>query len=102
MSEKIYDVSAEWSKRAFVDAAKYREMYARSVSDPKSVDPFRRVLMLRLLRDFRIADAAALTARVEPVYDLNARLLDYSFAMYLNFRQDWLLGNIGRRVRVGQ
>ena len=34
MSEKIYDVSAEWAKRAFVDQAKYREMYARSVSDP--------------------------------------------------------------------
>ncbi|MEA2935709.1 MAG: acetyl-CoA synthetase [Variibacter sp.] len=34
MSEKIYDVSAEWSKRAFVDQAKYRDMYARSVSDP--------------------------------------------------------------------
>src|SRR5881409_2688362 len=34
MSEKIYDVSADWSKRAWVDDAKYREMYARSVSDP--------------------------------------------------------------------
>ena len=34
MSEKIYDVSAEWSKRALVDDAKYREMYARSISDP--------------------------------------------------------------------
>ena len=32
MSEKIYDVSAEWAKRALVDEAKYREMYARSVS----------------------------------------------------------------------
>ena len=35
MSEKIYDVSAEWAKRAFVDQTKYRDMYARSVSDPK-------------------------------------------------------------------
>ena len=35
MSEKIYDVPAEWAKRAFVDPAKYREMYARSISDPK-------------------------------------------------------------------
>ena len=35
MSEKIYDVSAEWAKRAFVDQPKYRDMYARSVSDPK-------------------------------------------------------------------
>ena len=34
MSEKIYDVSADWSKRAFIDDAKYREMYARSVTDP--------------------------------------------------------------------
>src|ERR1700709_2094526 len=34
MSEKIYDVSAEWTKRAWVDGAKYRDMYARSVKDP--------------------------------------------------------------------
>src|SRR6202050_3578249 len=35
MSEKIYDVPAEWAKRAFADQAKYRDMYAKSVSDPK-------------------------------------------------------------------
>ena len=35
MSEKIYDVSADWAKRAYVDDAKYREMYARSVSRPQ-------------------------------------------------------------------
>ena len=34
MSDKIYDVPAEWSKRAWIDPAKYKEMYARSVSDP--------------------------------------------------------------------
>jgi acetyl-CoA synthetase len=34
MSEKLYDVPGEWAKRAFVDQAKYKEMYARSVSDP--------------------------------------------------------------------
>src|SRR3954464_2818545 len=36
MSEKIYDVSADWSKRAFVNDAKYREMYASSVADPNA------------------------------------------------------------------
>ncbi|MGY4403705.1 acetate--CoA ligase [Bradyrhizobium sp. USDA 3315] len=30
----VYDVPAEWSKRAWIDDAKYREMYAQSVSDP--------------------------------------------------------------------
>ncbi len=34
MSDKLFDVSAEWAGRAFIDAAAYREMYARSVNDP--------------------------------------------------------------------
>jgi len=34
MSEKVYPVPAEWAKRAYVDDAHYREMYAKSVSDP--------------------------------------------------------------------
>jgi acetyl-CoA synthetase len=34
MSDKTYDVPADWEKRAFVDDAKYREMYARSIKDP--------------------------------------------------------------------
>ncbi|GAB3292793.1 hypothetical protein ACFQT0_06470 [Hymenobacter humi] len=75
---------------------------SRTVSNPDFLDPKRKFVMLRLLRDFRISDAAALTARVEPLFDLNARLLDYSFSMYLNFRQEWLLGNVGKRGRVGQ
>ncbi|HMA56409.1 MAG TPA: acetate--CoA ligase [Pseudolabrys sp.] len=34
MSEKIYDVPADWRKRAYIDDAKYQEMYARSIKDP--------------------------------------------------------------------
>ncbi|HVG52263.1 MAG TPA: acetate--CoA ligase [Xanthobacteraceae bacterium] len=34
MSEKIYDVPAEWKSRAFIDDAKYKEMYAQSIKDP--------------------------------------------------------------------
>ncbi|GAB1717263.1 MAG: acetyl-coenzyme A synthetase [Nitrobacter sp.] len=33
MSDKIYDVSADWAKRAWIDDAKYREMYERSIKD---------------------------------------------------------------------
>ena len=75
---------------------------SRTVSEPNFLDRQRNIVLVRLLRDFRISDAASLTARVEPVFDFNAKLLDYSFGMYLNFRQDWLLGNVGKRVRVGQ
>ncbi|HVY59519.1 MAG TPA: acetate--CoA ligase [Xanthobacteraceae bacterium] len=34
MGDKIYAVPADWAKRAYVDEAKYRDMYARSISDP--------------------------------------------------------------------
>ena len=35
MSDKIFSVSNEWAKRAFVDKSQYEEMYARSVNDPQ-------------------------------------------------------------------
>ena len=34
VSERIYDVPPEWKQRAYIDAAKYQEMYARSIRDP--------------------------------------------------------------------
>ncbi len=33
-SEKVYEITAEWAKRAHISEKKYREMYARSVADP--------------------------------------------------------------------
>ena len=35
MSDKAYDVPAEWAKRAWVNLGKYEEMYTRSVTDPE-------------------------------------------------------------------
>jgi acetyl-CoA synthetase len=34
MSDKIYDVPAEWTKRAFINESQYRKMYERSLADP--------------------------------------------------------------------
>ena len=34
MSEKVVDVQDAWRERAYIDDAKYREMYAASVNDP--------------------------------------------------------------------
>jgi acetyl-CoA synthetase len=34
MSEAVYPVPAEWAKRAWIDADAYRDLYARSVTDP--------------------------------------------------------------------
>ena len=34
MPDKIYEVAAEWKKRAYIDDAKYKEMYRSSLADP--------------------------------------------------------------------
>jgi len=34
MSEKLYTVSEDWKSRAYLDDAKYKELYARSMKDP--------------------------------------------------------------------
>jgi acetyl-CoA synthetase len=34
MSEQVYEVPAEWSKRAYADDARYLAMYERSIKDP--------------------------------------------------------------------
>ena len=34
MSEKVYPVTPEWSKRAHIDNARYLEMYTASIKDP--------------------------------------------------------------------
>ncbi len=35
MADKIYPVSAEWADRAWINEAKYKELYNRSISDPE-------------------------------------------------------------------
>src|SRR6516165_9795150 len=35
VSNKVYDVPAEWAKRAWANDAKYQEMYKRSLTDPQ-------------------------------------------------------------------
>ena len=34
MPDKIYEVPAAWAKRAYIDEAKYRAMYGRSIKEP--------------------------------------------------------------------
>src|SRR5262249_22532491 len=34
MSDKIYEVPADWKQRAYIKQADYRAMYERSVKDP--------------------------------------------------------------------
>src|SRR5215217_7826678 len=37
MSDTVYQVPAEWKQRVYVDEAKYKDLYARSVKDPNGL-----------------------------------------------------------------
>ena len=52
MSDKIYEIPAEWTKRAFISEAEYKKMYASSLADPDGA----------YLRLRRIMDMKALTS----------------------------------------
>jgi acetyl-CoA synthetase len=49
MSDKTYEIPAQWKTRSFIDAAKYKEMYERSLKDPDGFwrDEARRIHWMR-------------------------------------------------------
>jgi acetyl-CoA synthetase len=66
MSDTVISVTQEWKKRAFIDAKKYEDWYAKSIADPDSfwgeqgrtldwIKPFTKVKNVSFkLKDFRI------------------------------------------------
>ncbi|MDU0369281.1 hypothetical protein ACFPAF_02645 [Hymenobacter endophyticus] len=65
-----------------------------SVADPGYTDKNRQLLILRAIKDYKLPGNVILTTRFEPLYDLNNGLFDFSFALYLNFNQSFLLGTV--------
>ena len=71
MSEQVYEVPAEWTRRAHVDDAKYLAMYERSIADPEAFLAIARSMPLASVIDRHCALTAcgdrgwqALTARI--------------------------------------
>ncbi|MBC7920573.1 MAG: hypothetical protein H7Z75_05725 [Ferruginibacter sp.] len=52
-------------------------------------EPIRELLILRLVRDFRLAPALFLTARLEVVFRPDLDNLDYSQGLYLTYRHEF-------------
>ncbi|TGE19822.1 hypothetical protein [Hymenobacter elongatus] len=73
----------------------YRSI-SSTVSNPDYTERHRKLLILRVLRDYQLADNLVLTTRFEPLYDLANKAIDFSFALYINFNQDFLLTTLRR------
>ncbi|WP_196953892.1 hypothetical protein [Hymenobacter guriensis] len=89
---------AYWHGRGYVSPLGGR-LYQSVSSSPVDVgynERERQLLILRFLKDYQLPGHLTLTTRFEPLYDLNNGLFDFSFALYLNFNQSFLLSTLKR------
>ncbi|WP_345109728.1 hypothetical protein [Hymenobacter algoricola] len=75
----------------------YRSI-SNTVNNPQYLDKDRQLLIARFLKDYRLPGNLIMTTRFEPLYDLNNGLFDFSFALYFNFSQSFLLTTIRQGV----
>lgn len=87
---------AYWSGNGYVSPLGGRLYQSVSASpiEPNYTERQRQLLILRVLRDYQLPGKVVLTTRFEPLYDLNNGLFDFSFALYLNFNQSFLLSTL--------
>ncbi|RFP63904.1 hypothetical protein D0N36_17000 [Hymenobacter lapidiphilus] len=84
---------AYWSGKGYISplGGRLYQSVSSSAVDVGYTERQRQLLILRVLRDYRLPGQVILTTRFEPLYDLNNGLFDFSFALYLNFNQSFLL-----------
>ncbi|MES2386787.1 MAG: hypothetical protein V4543_02195 [Bacteroidota bacterium] len=57
----------------------------------------RNVIIIRLMRDFKIAEGITVTTRLEPVYQTDYAKWEYSYGVFVNFRTDFLLAALKKK-----
>jgi hypothetical protein len=65
-----------------------------SLDKPGALEKNRELVFLRLLYQKQLRNNLFITARVEPVYDVNAALLDFSYSLYISYRFNTVLGKM--------
>jgi hypothetical protein len=68
-----------------------------SIDKPGFAEGNRQLIFVRLLYAKPLADGLTITARLEPVYDVKASLLDYSYSLYLSYKLDSRFGKLTNR-----
>lgn len=58
---------------------------------PNSVEKERKLLIFRIMKDWKLIDNLFLTFRFEPYWDFNNRLFEHSESLFLTYRQNFRL-----------
>jgi hypothetical protein len=93
-SNRVLNITTSyWKGNKFI-AQRGGKIY-QSVSDRTSTPGLfvkdRSLLFVRVFKDFLVSKNISITARLEPSYDFNENKLEYSYGLYINYKQDFLL-----------
>lgn len=64
---------------------------AVSYFDPTRIQPTPNLMILRFLYDYKVADNLYLTLRYEPYFDLSFKTFQYSYGLYVNYRDRYFM-----------
>ncbi len=93
-SHKLTLMLSYWNGVGFIAPRGTTIYQSVSIDKPGYTESNRQLIFVRFLYAKPLADGLALTARLEPVYDVNASLLDYSYSLYLSYKLDSRFGKL--------
>lgn len=84
-------MASYWKANEFMSFEGGKIYPAVSYFDPNRIQPTPNLVILRFLYDYKIADNVYLTLRYEPYYDLSFKTFQYSYGVYVNYRDRYYL-----------
>jgi hypothetical protein len=81
-----------WRGKEFIAALGGPLYQSVSVQYSDVVEPLREILLFRFFYDMEISRAVSVAARVEPLFDFGSRQWEYSYGVYVNYRDRYGLG----------
>ena len=85
-----------WHGHNFIDPRGTRIYQSVSIDNPTYTETNRRLLFIRLLYEKEIFTNFFLVARYEPFIDFNNKLNDYSYSVFITYRDQFTLGQLKR------
>jgi hypothetical protein len=62
-----------------------------SFFDPTRIQPTMQLMIFRFLYDYPLAENLSLTLRYEPYFDMSFNTFQYSYGLYLNYRDRYFM-----------
>jgi len=79
-------MASYWNANEFMAFDGGKIYSAVSFFDPSNIQPTPQLMIFRFLYDYKVADNLYLTLRYEPYFDLSYHTFQYSYGVYVNYR----------------